>query len=57
MVAQGRGEDAGAVLHQEPDHRQVVAGRRAVKRSPTVRVRRVDVASELDQEPEDQSKG
>ena len=57
VVAQGRGEDAGAVLHQEPDHRQVVAGRRAVKRSPTVRVRRVDVASELDQEPEDQSKG
>jgi hypothetical protein len=36
VIAQRGGEDAGAVLDEEPDHRKVVAGGGAVKRGPPV---------------------
>ena len=40
VVAEGGGEDAGAVLDQEADHGQVVTAGGAVKGRPPVRVLR-----------------
>lgn len=43
-VADGRGEDAGAVFDEKLCHVEVVAGRRAMQRGPAVGVRCIDVA-------------
>ena len=51
MITQRRGEDTGPVLHQEPDHRQIVTRCSTMQRRPSVRVGGVDVATEFDQKP------